>query len=96
MAALSPLPIGLGNTPHGGRRDHQKLEAEPIDDARHLGANVSPRGDDERFGRGTGGNQDIVIGFEHCDTGIGLRLVEDDGHQCGSADRYHRGNPSSP
>ena len=94
--ALSPYSIGMGDAPRCGRSDRHKLKAEPVDDARHLGADVSSRGDDEGFGHGAGRDQNIVLDLERRDTGFRLRLVEDDRHQCGRVDRDHPGKPSSP
>ena len=78
VRALSPPLISLGGAPRRGRRDRRHVKAEAVDQARHLRADLPPRRDDERFGHGDGKNQDILLGFQRGDAGVGLRLVEDD------------------
>ena len=47
-----------------------------VNDTRHLCANIAARGDNEGFGDRAGRYEDIVLGSERADTGVGLGLIE--------------------
>jgi len=62
MHALAPGLISRGDASGRGGREADDLEAEPVDQAFDLLADVAPCGDDERLGDSAGGDQQIILG----------------------------------
>ena len=87
--ASSPLLVDEADPPRSGRRDRYDFGSKPVDQARHLGREISPRRDDEQLGQRAGGDQDFVFGFKSGETRIGPGLLEDDRHQGRCVDCNH-------
>ena len=93
--ASSPARISIADPPRCSRRHGNDSGSKPVQEARDLRADGSPRRNDQRFGKGTRGNQHFVFRFESGETGLGLQLFKHDRHQSRGIDGDHFGRPSS-